>query len=102
MRTLKLITRFYSGVFLANFLVTLSCIAIVCYYGPYAHKLIGVLFWFKVITIGMIFSTAIYYQKKEMYYYQNLGISKLKLGIITSLFDFLLWVLLIVIAYKCR
>jgi hypothetical protein len=100
MRTLKLITRFYAGIFLANFLVTLSCIGIIGFYGPYAHKLMGVLFWFKVVTIGMIFSTAIYYQKKEMYYYQNLGVSKLVLGIATSVFDFLIWLVLIVIAYK--
>jgi hypothetical protein len=100
MRTLKLITRFYSGIFLANFLVTLSCIGIISYFGPYAHKLMGVLFWFKVITIGMIFSTAIYYQKKEMYYYQNLGVSKLKLGITTSVVDFLIWLILTLIAYR--
>lgn len=100
MRTLKLITRFYSGIFLANFLVTLSCIGIIGYFGPYAHKLMGVLFWFKVITIGMIFSTAIYYQKKEMYYYQNLGVSKLKLGITTSVVDFLIWLILTLIAYR--
>ncbi|WP_234997781.1 hypothetical protein [Mucilaginibacter sp. OK098] len=60
----------------------------------------GFLFWFKVITIGMIFSTAIYYQKKEMYYYQNLGVSKLKLGVTTSLFDFLLWLFIIINAYR--
>lgn len=71
MRTLKLIARFYRGIFLANFLVTLSCIGIIGYYGTHAHKLMGFLFWFKVVAIGMIFSTAIYYQKKEMYYYQK-------------------------------
>jgi len=100
MRTLKLIARFYRGIFLANFLVTLSCIGIVGYYGSHAHKLMGFLFWFKVITLGMIFSTAIYYQKKEMYYYQNLGVSKLKLGITTSVFDFLIWLFIIIIAYQ--
>lgn len=100
MRTLKLIARFYRGIFLANFLVTLSCIGIIGYYGNHAHKLMGFLFWFKVVAIGMIFSTAIYYQKKEMYYYQNLGVSKLRLGITTSVFDFLIWLIVIIIAYR--
>ncbi|MDB5007547.1 MAG: hypothetical protein JWQ84_3487 [Mucilaginibacter sp.] len=39
----------------------------------------------------MIFYTADHYKKNELYYYQNLGISKLKLLITTSIFDFLLW-----------
>jgi hypothetical protein len=69
-------------------------------YGTLAHKLMGILFWYKVISIGMIFSTAIYYKKKELYYYQNLGVSKVKLGISTSVFDFLLWLILIIIAYR--
>jgi hypothetical protein len=100
MRTFKLITRFYSGIFLANFLVTLSCLGLITMYGTLAHKLMGILFWYKVISIGMIFSTAIYYKKKELYYYQNLGVSKVKLGISTSVFDFLLWLILIIIAYR--
>ncbi|MCR8561014.1 hypothetical protein KXD93_25380 [Mucilaginibacter sp. BJC16-A38] len=100
MRTLKLITRFYSGIFLANFLVTLSCIGLLIFYGAHAMELIGVLFWYKIITIGMIFSTWIYYKKKELYYYQNLGISKIKLAVATSTFDFLLWLIAIIITTK--
>ncbi|ASU32966.1 hypothetical protein [Mucilaginibacter xinganensis] len=100
MRTLKLITRFYSGIFLANFLVTLSCIGIIGFYGVLAHKLMGILFWYKIISIGMIFSTAVYYKKREMYYYQNLGVSKIKLLIATSLFDFMLWLVVVIIAYR--
>lgn len=97
MRTLKLITRFYGGIFLANFLVTLSCIFLFSHAGHDPYKIIGVLFWYKVITIIMIFYTADHYKKKELYYYQNLGISKLKLLISTSIFDFLLWVGIILI-----
>lgn len=100
MRTIKLITRFYSGIFLANLLVTLSCIGVIAIYGSLAHKLMGMLFWYKIISIGLIFSTAIYYKKRELYYYQNLGVSKVKLCIVTSVSDFLLWLLLIVLAYR--
>jgi hypothetical protein len=100
MRSFKLVTRFYGGIFLANFLVTLSCVFLLWSFGAKAHDLIGILFWYKVISLGMIFYMAIYYKKKELYYYQNLGVSKMLLGISTSLFDFTLWVAVYIIAGK--
>lgn len=100
MRTLKLIARFYGGIFFANFLITLSCIGLIIFYGPRSRELMGVFFWYKVITIGMVFSTAIHYKKREMYYYQNLGVSKVKLAVATSTFDFSLWLVLLIIAYR--
>ncbi|HEY2581309.1 MAG TPA: hypothetical protein VGI43_05865 [Mucilaginibacter sp.] len=95
MHTLKLITRFYGKIFLANFLVSLSCVYLLGNYGDRAYEIIIVLFWYKVISIVLLFYMAVYYQKQELYYYQNLGISKLKLGITTSVFDFLFWLALI-------
>jgi hypothetical protein len=97
MRSLKLITRFYTGIFLANFLVTLSCIYLLRHFGHSAQKIIGVLFWYKIITIAGLFYTSVYYRKNEMYYYQNLSVSKLQLGVVTSLFDFSVWVVLMMI-----
>jgi hypothetical protein len=99
MRTLKLITRFYSGIFLANFLVTLGCVYLVWLYSANAIEIMGILFWFKIITIAVIFYGSIYYKKNELYYYQNLGVSKIMLGVSTSVFDFLLWLFLIIIVY---
>jgi hypothetical protein len=100
MRTLKLITRFYGGIFSANFLITLSCIFLLGVYGHYAYQILGILFWYKVLSIILIFYTAIFYKKNELYYYQNLGVSKLLLGVVTSVFDFILWLSIITIAYK--
>jgi len=96
MRTLRLITRFYSGIFLANLLVTLSCVGLLMLFGTKAIEIFGVLFWYKLISMGMIFYLAIYYKKNELYYYQNLGVSKLMLGIATSVIDFILWLIVIV------
>ena len=48
----------------------------------------------------MVFYLAIHYKNKELYYYQNLGISKMLLGISTSLFDFMLWIAAYIIANK--
>ena len=97
MRSLKLITRFYTGIFLANFLVTLSCIYLLRHFGHSAQKIIGVLFWYKIITIACLFYTSVYYRKNEMYYYQNLGVSRVQLGVTTSLFDFSIWLVLMLI-----
>ena len=102
MRTLILITRFYRGLFLANFLITLSCLAIILFYNDKAFEILDVLFWFKVITLVSIFFSAVYYKKQELYYYQNLGISKLKLGITTSAFDFMLWTMVLLIGLKSK
>lgn len=97
MRTFKLISRFYfDGLFLVNFLITLSCIYLLQLYGAKAYEIIGILFWYKVITVGLVLSTAIHYQKNVLFYYQNLGITKMNLGVSTSLFDFALWLTIIV------
>ncbi|WP_299513197.1 hypothetical protein [Mucilaginibacter sp.] len=100
MRTLTLISRFYSGIFLPNFLVTLSCVYLHWSYGTKAHDLAGIFFWYKIITLAMIFYTAIHYKKQELYYYQNLGVTKWMLGIPTSVFDFLLWLAIYITACK--
>jgi len=100
MRTAKLIARFYGGIFFSNFLVTLSCVFLLWSYGAKAHDLIGILFWSKIISLAMIFYLAIHYKKAELYYYQNLGVSKRQLCIFTSVFDFILWVFVYIIAIK--
>jgi hypothetical protein len=100
MRSLKLVTRFYTGIFLPNFLVTLSCVYLFRYFGHSAQKLIGAFFWYKIISMVLLFYTSVYYRKSELYYYQNLGISKLQLGISTSVFDFFIWLAFIMIQLR--
>jgi hypothetical protein len=100
MHKLKLITRFYSGIFLANFLVSLSCVFLLWSFGSKAHDLLGILFWYKVISMVMVFYLAVHYKSRELYYYQNLGVSKLTLGLSTSAFDFALWLAIFIGTYK--
>jgi hypothetical protein len=100
MRTLKLIARFYRGIFLVNFFVTIVTVYAITFHRDQANKLIGTFFWGKIITIALIIYFAFTAKKKELYYYQNLGVSKQKLAITTGLFDFLLWLMLIVLAYR--
>lgn len=99
MRKLRLITRFYMGIFLANSMVTLSTIYIMWVYKANAVEIIGILFWFKIIALGIILYAAAYYNKNELYYYQNLGVSKVLLVSVPFAFDFLLWLTLIVMVY---
>ena len=99
MRKLRLITRFYMGIFMANSLVTLSSLYIMWIYKANAVEIIGVLFWYKVIALGLITFAAMYYNKNQLYYYQNLGVSKILLGASVFSFDFLLWLTLIIIVY---
>jgi hypothetical protein len=96
MRKLRLITRFYNGIFLTNFLVTFSCVYSIRYFGDDVYKIIGLLFWYKVISMILVFYIAVHSRKNE-HYYQNLGISKLQLGFTTSVFDFMLWLVFILI-----
>ncbi len=100
MRALKLISRFYKQIFFANFLISLSCFYLLRQFGGGAFEIIGALFWFKIITVWIILYSTITYKKKELYYYQNLGVSKLMLGLSTSLFDFFIWLVLIIITFK--
>ena len=99
MLKLKLISRFYKGFFLADFLVTLSCAYILKLYAAQANKIIGYLFWFKLATLAIIFYSSVYHRKNELYYYQNLGVLKIQLVLVTSAFDMLIWFILITIVY---
>ncbi|HVW95426.1 MAG TPA: hypothetical protein VHA56_05630 [Mucilaginibacter sp.] len=100
MRAFKLIARFYRGIFPANFAITVSCLWLISSYGEKATKLIGVLFWYKIITITIVFFGWLYYHHRQLYYYQNLGISKLKLAITTTAADFLIWTGAMFIAFR--
>ena len=99
MRTLKLIARFYRGILLPNLFVTIVSVYAIASHRDQANKLIGTFFWGKIVTVGMIIYFAFVAKKKELYYYQNLGVSKQKLAIATGLFDFSLWLGFIVMAY---
>ncbi len=100
MRTLKLIARFYRGFFLPNILVTISCVYIQHETAAAKFGVTGVLFWYKLITMALILWYILSDKKKELYYYQNLGISKVMLAVTTSVFDFSLCVLIYLLSYK--
>lgn len=99
MRTLRLILTFYSSFVFVSFLSTLSCLSIIYIHG---EKTLTALFWFKAVTLGMIYYVINSYKKREFYYYKNLGVSKRMLWIPTLSFDFFLFLVLMIITVKVR
>jgi hypothetical protein len=94
MTKLKLIITFYRAFALASAVITLSCVSIIFLGGLGTFV---VLFWFKIITSGIIFYFINEYKLKELYYYQNLGLSKLFLWTSTLTLDFAIFLLLMFI-----
>jgi hypothetical protein len=66
-------------------------------FGPKGIYVIQPLFWFKIFTLAITVYTINIYKKNEFYYYKNLGISKLKLWIPIITFDFLFFLITIII-----
>ncbi|HBZ26324.1 MAG TPA: hypothetical protein DEO54_08860 [Rikenellaceae bacterium] len=60
------------------------------------------LFWFKIITLGIIVYFINNYKRNEFYYYKNLGLSKKVLWISSLTFDFILFLTLIIITLLVR
>ncbi|HRG53432.1 MAG TPA: hypothetical protein PLL00_11400 [Bacteroidia bacterium] len=101
LRTTRLLLTFFRNYFFLSFLVTLSCSAILWINGLSSFVFI---FWFKLITLGLIFYViSINKQKeKELFYYRNLGLSKTKLWAFTLTLDFSLYILLLIFTYQLK
>ncbi|HCY76132.1 MAG TPA: hypothetical protein DHV28_09450 [Ignavibacteriales bacterium] len=59
--------------------------------------MIQALFWFKIFTLAIIVYSTNVYKKNEIYYYKNLGITRLTLWIPILIFDFLFFLISIII-----
>ena len=99
MKTLRLILTFYKSFAFLSFLITFICLGLL-YAGYKATKgiyFIQEYFWFKVFTLAIIVYFMNIYKKNEFYYYKNLGISKLQLWIPILIFDFLFFLISMII-----
>lgn len=96
---LRLVLTFYKSFAFAGWVITLSCMIIIYTHGI---RTFTALFWFKMITFGLIIYYINSFKRDEFYYYKNLGVSKLLLWISTLLFDFVLFISLLVLALKIR
>ena len=80
-------------------LITLSCMSVIATNGMQAFVAV---FWFKIITLGLIIFFINNYKRNEFYYYKNLGLSTFRLWISVLLFDFILFIVLLVLAAEIR
>lgn len=97
MKTLRLIGTFYKSFAFISFFITFTCLGILYGFGAKGIYVIQPLFWFKMGTLAIVVYSVNVYKKNEFYYYKNLGISKLKLWIPIVTFDFLFFLISIII-----
>lgn len=98
-KTIQLLFTFYRNYYLFSGLITCCCLLI---YFNYGLQTFSEICWFKILTYGLIFFVVNEAKKKEYYYYQNLGVSKALLWRATLVFDFLLFILLILLTHQIR
>ena len=98
-KTIGLIWTFYKNFLLLSIIITALCITLFLEYG---FSVFNMLFWFKIGTLGITYYFINAYKKKEYYYYQNLGISKVLLWATTLTFDFVLFIFLIIQSNKFK
>lgn len=99
MKTIRLIFAFYSLFAFASLMITLSCMCILYTWGIATFI---VLFWFKIISLFLIFYYTISYKKDVFYYYKNLGLTKKHLWVPTLIFDFILFLILVILTLKIK
>lgn len=94
-RFARIIATFYSGFIWPSAVVTLSC-AVTYYLNGYA--ILGTLVWIKIILNTLTAYFIHSFRPREYYYYQNLGFSKSILWSLTFIVDFILFVLILLLA----
>lgn len=98
-KNIRLLFTFYKSFLLFSIVITACCLCIVWKYGIISFT--GI-FWFKIVSLGLTYYFINSYKSKEYYYYFNLGISKALLWTATLLFDFALFLLLIILTYQFK
>jgi hypothetical protein len=98
-RMLRLLLTFYKSYAAVALLITLSCSWIFWINGLKSFVFI---FWFKIITLALIACFISTYKKKEFFYYQNLGLSKLQLWSYTLTADMLIYIAVLTLTYRLQ
>jgi hypothetical protein len=97
LKIIKFILTFYRNYFIATTAITICCIWI---FHKNGISSFFPLFWFKIVTLGLIYFFIKKYKEKEIYYYQNLGVSQIILWSSTVTFDLVLFIVSLIITYK--
>jgi|694.fasta_scaffold30205_5 hypothetical protein len=97
LKNINITCTFYRNFILLSLIITAICLRA---FWLFQFKIFFAIFWFKIVTLAITYYFIDVYKRKEYYYYQNLGISKLKLWTITLGFDFALFISLIILVSK--
>ena len=99
LKRFRLLLTFYKSYALVNCIVSLAG-AYTLYkaseFSTTPAKLLPAVIWMKIITTGMVVYYINTYQRKQFYYFQNLGLSKIFLWGCSLAFDFLLFTILLI------
>jgi hypothetical protein len=98
-KTIRLIWTFYKSFFLLSLLLTIFSLVL---FWEYGLSIFSELFWLKIVTLAITFYFINSQKNKEYYYYQNLGLSKNLIWTTSLIFDFFLFILLIILIYNLR
>jgi type III secretory pathway component EscU len=80
-------------------IITLCCLTL---FWVNDFSIFAGIFWLKIATLALTFYFINRYKKNEFYYFQNLGISKILLWATTLIFDFILFLFLIIMIYSIK
>lgn len=102
MRMFKIIRLIWT--FYKNFLLLSAIITAFCIRAFWMYDLAGFfgIFWCKVVTLGLTYYFINTNKKNEYYYYQNLGVPKALLWMATLSFDFIMFLVLIILTYHLK
>jgi hypothetical protein len=95
----RLIWTFYKNFLFSSLIITTCCLSA---FWKYSFSAFSGLFWLKITTLALTYYFINQSKNKEYHYYQNLGISKLLLWASTFLFDFALFISLIILIHNFR
>lgn len=97
-RTIRLLFTFYRGFFIPCFLITLICAIL---FREYGRSIFSTLLLLKLGSMALVFFFIRSYKSREFIYYMNLGLSRTYLWTTTLLFDFFLYLLLLLLVHQC-
>lgn len=98
-KIIRLSWTFYRNFNLLSVIVTCACLRALWLGGLPAF--FGV-FWLKIATLGITYYFINTYRRDEYYYYQNLGVSKMALWVISLSFDMIVFIISVILLYKFR
>ncbi|MET0394241.1 MAG: hypothetical protein ABW019_13935 [Chitinophagaceae bacterium] len=99
LKTIRLTWTFYKSFLFFSLVITTCCLSI---FWKYGFSVFFMLFWLKLITLGLTYYFINQYKSREYYYYRNLGVSKSLLWAVTLLFDFALFIFALIQVNRFR